>query len=155
MLPDVPIMTLTATATDVDVASLQHLLNIDPVNCHSFTADTFRRNLRLSVIGKLGLHHLVERVTHLAGDGNCGIVFCGTIAETHLVSTALKRVASQASQATIPGCRWRRKLGSLKSGSEARLLLYAHEIYDVVAVLTLTIACNYICLLYTSPSPRD
>ena len=63
MFPEVPIMALTATATDADVASLQHLLNMDPVNCHSFTGDTFRRNLRLFVIGEQGLHHLVQRVT--------------------------------------------------------------------------------------------
>lgn len=57
MFPDVPIMALTATATHTDIVALQHLLHIDPVTVRSFTADTFRRNLRLSVKGKQGLHH--------------------------------------------------------------------------------------------------
>ena len=75
MFPDIPIMALTATATHTDIVALQDLLNIDPVTVRSFTADTFRRNLCLSVKGKQGLHHLVQHVTALARNGRSGIVY--------------------------------------------------------------------------------
>ncbi|KAK0632374.1 hypothetical protein B0T14DRAFT_597860 [Immersiella caudata] len=71
--PGVPVMALTATATQAVLADIKHNLAID--DCKDFRMSANRPNLRIHVVAK-GTAFKISDVANLIPRNTCGIIYC-------------------------------------------------------------------------------
>jgi len=124
-LPDVPVMALTATATDATVREIQHVLSTvrNRHGCETFRASFARGNIHLSVRAKMNPEsqsyvELGSLVSEKVAKGHCGIVYVQCIADAEKLVRVLStfEVISAAYDANMPATRKEKILQSWQSG---------------------------------------